>query len=393
MNRKQARQLIEQYLQGHCTPEEEAMVERWLAELEEDTSQPAIPDERIEHTRKQTLAKLLERLESADVPLTTRRSIMRYWPYAAAAILLVAIGIYRGGDNGQSDTRQLSAYEIGPGSEKAVLTTASGTTIHLDSTRQGITMEGTAIRYADGTDVLPSGSAAADESVQQYTLSTPVGGTYQVTLSDGTRVWLNAGSTLTYPDRFTGTRREVRMDGEAYFEVNAIQSSDQQFVPFVVKTGEQSITVLGTSFNVRKYPEEALIATTLVTGRVKVSDAGGTNTVILEPGEQARYTPESLTKQKANLYSAIAWKSGRFNFDGMDLKSVMAELARWYDIAVTYEGEVPELEFFGGVYRNNNLATVLKILESNHIGYRLEPGPTLIISQSAPHNNQIINPK
>lgn len=364
MNREDARQLIEKYQQGHCTPAEKAIVEAWLVAME------------ARHGRDE------------PVPMRRGRPVFRNWVYAAAAVLIVGIGVMFLWPDTDVTPKMLRAENIMPAGNGAVLTLADGRTVSLDSARNGIAMVATGVAYGDGTDLSIAGDEQEREPSGVYVLATPSGATYRVTLADSTEVWLNAGSKLTYPARFGTGQRVVQVEGEAFFDVKPQKLNKGGFAPFVVQSGGQSITVLGTSFNVKGYAGETAPTTTLVTGRVQVAGANGAAKVILQPGEEAVYKHGSLTKRPANLYAATAWKAGRFNFEGMDLKEVMDELARWYDLKVVYEGNIPDLEFFGGTYRNNNLATVLKILESSGIGYRLEPGPTLVITSSNVENQK-----
>ncbi|MFC3196722.1 FecR family protein [Parapedobacter deserti] len=380
MNRKQARKLIEKYQQGRCTPDEEALVERWLAGLKQDSQGGTILKGNIEEAKAQNWVELRARLHTCEKRRSMWAQPQRYWPYAAAIVLLIGAAMLLLPQLSRDRKQLLSASEIMPGHSKAELMLADGRSISLDTAQAGIVM-GSGVKYRDGTDLLAGAPADDEHTAPSYMLTTPRGGTYQVTLADGTNVWLNANSKLVYPVRFEDDVRKVMVEGEAYFEVKPSRNTRQESIPFVVHSGGQTVTVLGTAFNVRNYADEEAIQTTLVEGRVQVSNTGTANSVMLDPGEQAIFSSKSLAKQKANIHAAVAWKEGRFDFDAKDLKSVMNELARWYDIEVVYEGEVPQVEFFGGIYRNNNLATVLKILESSQIGYRMEPGPKLVITR------------
>jgi ferric-dicitrate binding protein FerR (iron transport regulator) len=213
-----------------------------------------------------------------------------------------------------------------------------------------------------------------------------------LTLSDGTKVWLNSESSLKYPIAFAGNTREVEVTGEAYFEVK--HNSKQ---PFKVHLPNGSIVEdIGTSFNVNAYTDEESIKTTLIEGSVKLSPAGGgdlndpqnrkrpgvDNSVILKPGQQAVLTHDSRLKiDHPDLDVVIAWKEGSFYFDNSDLRSILREFARWYDIEVVYEGPVTNRKFFGIVKRNNSLKQVLQLLQDNNIVYSIE-GKKLVVKSS-----------
>src|SRR5690606_9773733 len=183
--------------------------------------------------------------------------------------------------------------------------------------------------------------------VASLRLSTPKGGMYQVVLSDGTKVWLNAASTLTYPSEFSEEKREAALSGEGYFEVSGMNNR-----PWVVRRSRQEITVLGTSFNINAYRDEPETVTTLVSGSVRVSssvssEAGSPAGQLLRPSEQATLTANGqLLKQRVNVSDALAWKQGRFSFENKSFRQVMDELARWYDVEIVYETGIPDVEFF-----------------------------------------------
>ncbi|WP_449437215.1 FecR family protein [Pedobacter steynii] len=194
-------------------------------------------------------------------------------------------------------------------------------------------------------------------------------------LSDGSRVKLNAASSLSFPSSFKGTERVVDLEGEAYFEVaKNIQH------PFKVISGSQTVEVMGTHFNVEAYAEESEIKTTLLEGAVKV--AVGKNHTVMSPGEQALVSRENvgyITKTEVNLDKETAWINDLFIFDGDNLKSVMSEISRWYNITIVYTGPIPDKKFFGGISRNSKLSEVFKILELNQVKLRLK-GKTVYVS-------------
>ncbi|MGF6928308.1 transmembrane sensor [Chitinophaga sp. W2I13] len=297
-----------------------------------------------------------------------------WWAAAASLLLLVATGILRWQQ--PSGKQQLATkYDVAPGGSKAVLKLADGSVIALDSVakRQIQLGNATAQQVNGQLNYAPSsGGEAAGINV----LTTPRGGQFQVVLPDGTRVWLNAASSLSYPTAFTGKERLVEVSGEAYFEV-----AKDAHKPFRVKISNQEnyIDVLGTHFNVNAYPDEAAIRSTLLEGRIRFSAA---QAVVLSPGQQAVLTAGTQTPQVVNgvdTSAVMAWRSGLFNFEGQHLREVMRQLARWYNIEVVYDQEVPDVVFGGKIVRNVSLTQLLKILTDAGIHFRLEPGGKLII--------------
>ena len=210
-----------------------------------------------------------------------------------------------------------SAVEVMPGSDRAVLTLADGEMITLDSSA-GDVLRGHGISNADAT-VSYVGSR---KTFSMNTLSTPRGGQYKLRLSDGTMVWLNAASSIRFPTFFRGGQREVTITGEAYFEV--AKNADR---PFIVHTRSESITVLGTRFNINAYPDEAFVKTSLVEGSIKI------DRFVLKPG--TAYADGKIVD--TDIQQDIAWKNSYFNFNGSDLAAVMRQLSRWYDIEVKYD--------------------------------------------------------
>jgi ferric-dicitrate binding protein FerR (iron transport regulator) len=191
-------------------------------------------------------------------------------------------------------------------------------------------------------------------------------------LSDGTRVWLNAASSIRFPVVFTGNNRSVTLNGEAYFEV-----AKNAQKPFVVTVGNTTVTVLGTHFNINAYPDEGSMKTTLLEGSVQVTE--GTHSVLVQPGEQALEDDNGrLTAVPANTALAVAWRNGYFQFEEADLKAVLRQIGRWYDLDIVYEGPVTDHLYAGKLERSVPLSAILLFLSSGNIHYRLE-GKRLVI--------------
>lgn len=280
--------------------------------------------------------------------------------------------------------------EIRPGGNRATLTLADGTKINLDSAKAGIQIKDKDISYNDGTMLgaksIVNPKAVNDANGKQQTinntpiltLTTPKGGQYQVILEDGTKVWLNAASSLKYPAKFTGDKREVELEGEAYFEVAksdpgrpaSLLRPEKAKSLFVVKSRGQEIIVLGTEFNVAAYADETSVKTTLVNGTVQVSvhDRSNNGPILnkrLSPGEQAIVSTKGMiSKHKADLESEISWKNGYFSFKDEPLQDIMRKLSRWYNIEIAYEGPVPADLYNGTVGRDKGIKQVLNILSA-----------------------------
>jgi len=304
---------------------------------------------------------------------------------AAAALLLVSVSVYLISYQKENGLVAKMDRTFLPGGNKAVLTLTNGNKIVLNEVRTGeITRQsGISItKKADG-ELVYQISAGPDlsEEAAVNTISTPNGGQYTIELSDGSRIKLNAASSLSFPSSFKGTERVVDLHGEAYFEV----AKNRQH-PFKVVSGLQTVEVLGTHFNVEAYADESAIKTTLVEGAVKVVAGGNHMTII--PGQQARVSKQnagSIIRSQVNLDKEIAWTKDLFIFDGDNLKSVMSEISRWYNITIVYTGPIPDKKFFGGISRSSKLSEVFKILELNQVKLSLK-GNTVYVSYDASSN-------
>lgn len=291
--------------------------------------------------------------------------------YAAACLLLFSIGAYFWWP--KNDMRTVA--DIAPGNTKATLTLANGTIVTLDSAgHQSIQQGKTAVLQQGG--LLQYDAGDAGNEVQYNMLTTPRGGQFRIILPDGSKVWLNAASSIRYPTAFAGKERLVEITGEAYFEV--VHHSD---MPFIVQMQKgNKVEVLGTHFNINTYPDEPSMQTTLLEGAVRISNATGQS--VLSPGQQAQVAENNNIRivQAKNTAQVIAWKDGLFNFDDASLEDVMRQLSRWYDIEVVYEKGVPNIGFGGKIGRDLSLTNVLGILERAEVHFKLEEGRKLIVT-------------
>jgi ferric-dicitrate binding protein FerR (iron transport regulator) len=274
--------------------------------------------------------------------------------------------------------------DITPGGNKAVLTLVDGSTIILDSASNGILSQQGNVKVQkleSGLLAYTINGSPVTENEEAFfnTISTPRGGQYQVTLADGTKVWLNAASSIRFPVVFTGAERKVEITGEAYFEV-----AKNAAMPFKVKAAGSEVEVLGTHFNVNAYYDEAAVKTTLLEGLVKVSgpaSTAGQSPRFLQPGQQSAVNREGKISilNNADTEEAVAWKDGRFQFKSADLKSILRQIARWYDVEVEYKGNA-NLHFTGQLTRNDNVSKVFeKLALTGEVHFRIE-GKKIIVS-------------
>jgi ferric-dicitrate binding protein FerR (iron transport regulator) len=405
---EQLQALLDDYVTGAMNDADKQLLLTWLSDPAIAGQAGALIQQELESGRYESdplpgiQARLHARLQAvmdtsrqtaiiAPNPSPLRRlTPARKWWAAAAILLLVSTGVYQYFRHpSQPAIAALPEKDTPPGSSKAVLTLANGTVVALDSAghqaiRQGFTtilQQGGELRY----DM--HGAATA---VGYNTLATPRGGQFQVSLPDGTKVWLNAASSIKYPTAFTGSERKVELKGEAYFEVASRQLATGQKMPFkVIAANACEIEVLGTHFNINSYDDEPAINTTLLEGKVKVvrlqPAAGAVATAILSPGQQAQL--DSHPGQNGNIRvisncdtdGVMAWKNGTFNFENKSLEEVMRQLSRWYDIDVVYEGKVPPVTFAGEMGRDVHLSKLLVFLRESRVRFRMEEGKKLII--------------
>lgn len=310
--------------------------------------------------------------------------LLKFSAVAALLLITLTIGFLLYRDNATKADRFETAQEVSlsdilPGGNKATLTLGDGTVILLDESGDGkIAMQhGIGItKTKDGQ--LHYDTQLSDEGVRNrktakmtyHTITTPQGGQYQVLLPDGTKVWLNASSSLKYPPLFSENERRVELTGEGYFEVAQNASS-----PFIVDTENQSVRVLGTHFNINSYKDMPITRTTLLEGSVMIDFFGADEKQLtrkLKPGEQATLDERHRMKvQKVDLSNAVAWKNGLFYFEDTPVEQVLAEFGRWYNFDFDFEGEVPAIKLWGSVYRDVNASDALEILDYFNLKYRL----------------------
>lgn len=360
-SREEAERLLSYFSTSAGNAEMVRLIEQYLQHS------PELPDDPADETAfLKNEHRLMQHVERD-------RRVIRF-PYrwlTVAALLLVgsAIGIYLFRPAHPLADPEYIITDMEPGENRATLTLPDGRTVDLSSEQIGIIV-GDGITYADGSEILVDRQQTTDNRL--LSLSTPKGGQYQVILPDGTKVWLNAASSLRYPSAFVGPERVVELDGEAYFRV-----SEKSARPFRVISQGQQVNVLGTEFNVSAYHDQGETITTLVTGAVKVQSTS--QAVVLQPGRQSRLTESGrLVSTQVDPSSYVAWKSGIFYFNRTPFEEVMRQLARWYDIEVIYKGSIPQETFSGKMSRSVRLSSVLKLIKGSGAGLRLQNGQLII---------------
>lgn len=363
--------LLNKYITGTISDEERQQLLDLLASRENEEKLAAIIDKELHQNHfgipedqtilaaiQQNLAKGISKRKVERKPIIYIKRLA----VAAVFILLVGIGIYWLANPQKSKAvavkDQPQQKDILPGGNKAILRLANGTQIILDSASEGtLAQEGKVkiIKLDDGK--LAYNTDGQTAALLYNTISTPIGGQYQLVLADGTKVWLNASSSLRFPAAFAGKARKVELTGEGYFEV-----ARNAAMPFHVKVNTLDVAVLGTHFNVNSYQDEAFVRTTLLEGKVKVSSENGTET--LSPGQQAAVDKSGMMKtlSEINTEEVVAWKNGLFQFESADLASILRQAERWYNVQFEYQSKIND-GFTGQISRNVNLSQLLKILE------------------------------
>ncbi|MFZ4260426.1 FecR family protein [Sphingobacterium sp. HJSM2_6] len=392
------RQLIKKYLLGTVTNQERDEVAVWLSDskvkklFEEvmDEIEPQLFPEK-DTDQKYLEDKLLEFKHKNHIPLkesiNKRNMIWTWLPYAAALIVFVlfSLNIWMHHDNKKAPKEALALQNLTvlPGREKATLTLADGSTITLGDELNGelAKQPGVRIEKTKEGEILYLTEDEHLETKPVYNkVTTPNGGQYQITLPDGSKAWLNAASSLTYPVNFNKNERRVKMTGEVYFEVAKLKLPHQEdSIPFFVETDKQVIQVLGTQFNINAYADEPYIRTTLVEGSVRLTSFLNAVSVLLKPGQEAVLS-DQFRIRSADLQQQLAWKNGEFVFKGEYLEQILKQIARWYDVKVECPARFSKIKFSGIVSRSMPFSTVIAMIESTKEVKISMEGRRLIVS-------------
>lgn len=395
-----AKSLLEKYVAGNCTEEESAAVEAWYAQWNEGSA--VLPEEKLERAMKrvqQRLPTIQDKNTAAPLVQEAKPKLSIKWitcAAAAAIVLSTSFGIWFYNNHQPDKVLIVSGNkDILPGKNTAILTLPNGKSISLSDSKSGVIIDANQLSYNDGV-VLDSSlrggtTRQSHTSNELLTATTPRGGQYQFTLADGTRVWLNAASTLKFPANFqSATTRSVQLIGEGYFEVAKDKSK-----PFIVESKGQKVTVLGTHFNINSYPDQKNIKTTLLEGSVRVSSLGESATrqlhtkkgvnndeldsIVLKPDEQATLTESTLHISKVDVKEVIAWKNGYFIFNGEKLDNIMAQISKWYDVDVVFQDQLQKVSFIGIISRTKNISAVLQaIAETGNVHFKIQ-GRSIIV--------------
>lgn len=397
-------ELIKKSWSDELTETEKKYLNTWINKSE--------ANRKLFEKRKEEVEKDLLNLEKYDINLATKRffahieditgndvSVQKitnrkqlWWAVAASAILIVSVSVWifrpnqikRLAEHTPSKIRQ-DSLQIKPGGNNAILTLSDGSYVVLDSAADGVigNQGNTKVIKLESGKLAYTGTANKKGNVSINKISTPRGGQYQVTLPDGTIVWLNAASSISFPTAFAETERQVEVTGEVYFEVAAVLHN-QTKVPFVVKIASSSgvnigeVHVLGTHFNVNAYDDEIETRTTLLEGAVKCIK--GSDSKTLKPGQQGRFAHKGISIEKdIDTDKIVAWKYGMFLFDSEDIQGIMRQIGRWYNVEVIYKGAISKELFSGIVDRSSRLEQVLKIMEAGGVKFTIDGRKIIVI--------------
>jgi transmembrane sensor len=379
MSPEKIEDLVQKYLNGTSTAKERELLDSWYRSQLADTHEwEAESLDEVQLVKE----KMFNVIKEHVAPNRSHKFIPHIYRYVAAASIIMIIAtsaffFYKSSQIISSDSIALKRVVIAPGKNGAVLTLGDGEKITLDN--HVLTLIDKAkmngiYKYSDSLLEYKKLFHKAEKGLVTNTLTTPRGNKFTIVLSDGTKVFMNAGSTLQYPQIFNGSERIVKLTGEAYFEVAHNKKS-----PFKVQVRDQIIEDIGTSFNVNAYEDESFVSVTLIEGSVKIEK--NKNQVVISPGQNA-LTSESnsaISVKQADLESDLAWKSDLFHFENVQLPEVLKQIARWYNLEIEYEGNIPSKTINGEIYRNMNGTQVLTILKNLGIKFKLDGNKLIIV--------------
>ena len=383
MEENRLKLLLQLYLDNKISKEERTELMEYLKNNDTSAIAGLIDDsmlrlEEVPHLTADESDSVLHRIITdnrfiqTDKQDTVKRFPIIKWlaGIAAALVFIVAASIYFVKDqatkqNIANERWDAAAKQIQPGAQRAILKLGNGAVVELNHTA-GETLVNTkrvkAVKTQSGEVVynaISSGLGSSHSpSVEYNTLITPRGGEYQLILADGTHVWLNSASSLSYPVEFNGSKREVKLNGEAYFEV-----AKDKTKPFIVSANNMQVQVLGTHFNISSYSDDAKHVTTLLEGSVQIKK--NSHVELLKPGQQAvtSSTSDIIDISQANIRTAMAWKNGYFIFNDEDLLDVMKKISRWYDVDVSYQGQIRDKLIGGTFKKSKSIKALLQHLE------------------------------
>ncbi|HEY8954639.1 FecR family protein [Chitinophaga sp.] len=372
MDATTARALLQRYLDGNASEEEILLIEQWYQQLVDEGHWAWAEGER-QQVESAMEARLLQQI-GMETPGRHKLVWLRKKSLAIAAVfilLIVVAGLFFSRTKPHTIASVAERYrdDVQPGHSAAVLTLSGGKTVLLDnSTTKTIGHQGSTVILSDSGQLVYQAGAGKAPEIFYNTLTTQKGNQYHLTLPDGTKVWLNAASSITYPTAFTGKERRVAISGEVYFEVMKNQQK-----PFIVQQGDMRVEVLGTSFNVNGYGDGEALRTTLVEGKVKVEK--GSAGSILEPGQQAVISNGGgaiFIDHNPDIDAVLAWKNGSFAFKDAGIEAIMQQVQRWYNVDVVYQTRIKK-HFIADIPRNAPLSQLLQLLEAtDQVHFRIE---------------------
>lgn len=368
--------IIKKYLKGKASNSEVSFLEKYYNHFEKESSftwRLSVNDK--ENLERELFAGILQKTTKKKKIFQLSKICWYKQAMAALILLFIGLGTYynliatNGSETTVIATPVLAKKDLRPGGNRAILTLSNGSTVVLDSTGNGfVTQQSNTqiVKTAKGQLSYTTLNQNSKELVYN-SVSIPRGGQYQLVLPDGTKVWLNADSSIRFPVAFVGKERKVTITGEAYFEV----AKDKK-KPFIVSSANMDVEVLGTHFNVSAYAEESIVKTTLLEGSVKINNKK--SEVYLVPGQQSQLNNSGQFSIKNNIDvdKEIAWTKGKFQFNSNTIQEIMLQLSRWYDVEVIYQGKVSSETFSAIIKRSSNISQVLKLMEASGVKFDIE---------------------
>lgn len=362
MNQTRFEIIIKKYQEGRLTEDERVLLDQWMDEISKNGQSVEWNTTEFSSLRDRVLDNMIveERAKSS-------RPVLKLWIAAISAACLLIFAGYLVKNRISNKQEVLSASSILPVNDQATITLENGDVVTVENGKSELVLDEEGVFYKDGSSLL-KGTKAAHQS-QKLKLHTPKGKVISIVLEDGSKVWLNANSTLTYPLKFADHERKVELDGEGYFDIShqfiAEKGNSRKRKPFLVVSEGQNIEVIGTKFNVKSYANDESIKTNLLSGIVSVKNKNGEN-ILLKPNQQALLNKanQKVKISQVDAEESIGWMNNIFTFHNADLKEIMSEIERWYDIKVVVN-KWPADRFYGEIKRSEPLSEVLQMIEAS----------------------------
>jgi len=373
---KEARDLLEKFKAGKCSPKELAILHRWIHDLNADAPSSLSEADLLHHTKE--FENYFQNTHTPNTPVKELKAepqhpkIKRIRPLriAAAAVILISLGMgmyfFQQQTPAEQSITKNNKEDVEPGGDRATLTLGNGKKIELNDLAMGTDIDfGVSLSEQEKGELVYDNPKITDNrEISYHLLETPLKGQYRVSLPDGSKVWLNSVSSLRFPSHFPNDQRIVELTGEAYFEIEKDAKR-----PFIVKTKNQNVTVLGTHFNIKSYADEIFCNTTLIEGSVRVTPtllySNQERSTILVPGQQSRLSSNKMLVKEVDVEQVIDWKNGDFIFKQENLINILRRVSRWYGISFVYQKDIDLSQTFTGqISRLKNLSELTHILEA-----------------------------